>query len=90
MAANIVSPQGQFEDVSSEIEAEYDIVEHEQAHAAVMAKTNRGMSLLEEEGENRWNQTEPQQGLCEPFLDKFSGMINHKNLQSILQEQSHM
>ena len=71
------------------IEEEYEIVEHEQAHAVVMARENVGVShyLHEEEG---WGQTQPQERLCEPFLNNFSGMIDHRNLRSILEEQNHM
>ena len=80
------------EDLDSELEAEYEIVEHEQAHAVAMAKSSRERSLLEEEeGESRWGQqTEPRGNLAEPFLDSFAGMINRGNLQAILKEQSHM
>lgn len=72
---------------------EYEIVEHEQAHAVAMAKTNtRERSLLvEEEEESRWGRTAgPQGNLAEPFLDSFSGMISRSNLQSILKEQNQM
>ena len=79
------------EEVDSILE-EYEIVEHEQAHAVAMAKTNtRERSLLvEEEEENRWGRTGPEGNLAEPFLDSFSGMISRSNLQSILKEQNHM
>lgn len=79
-------------DTSDEIEAEYEIVEHEQAHAIAMSKASREISMLEEqEEESRWGQSpQPQGNLSEPFLDSFAGMINRVNLESILKEQAHM
>lgn len=78
----------------SELEAEYEIVEHEQVHAVAMARTSREQSLLEvEQEERRWGhayQPEPAGNLSEPFLESFAGMMNHGNLESILKEQSHM
>lgn len=89
-AAGPCSLQSDLE-TSSDIEAEYEIVEHEQAHAIAVAKTSRKISLLEEqEEESRWSQTGPQGNLSEPFLDTFAGMINRVNLESILKEQAHM
>ena len=82
------------EELSSDLEAEYEIVEHEQAHAIVMAKSSRYMSPLEEDEEGRLTQTHAElrgEGeLCESFLDNFAGMIHRGNLQAILQEQQHM
>lgn len=73
------------------LEAEYEIVEHEQAHAIAAAKNSREISLLEElEGESRWGLAGPLDHPCEPFLDAFAGMINRVNLESILKEQAHM
>lgn len=77
----------------SELEAEYEIVEHEQVHAVAMARSSREQSMLEEEKEeSRWGQQTPEAtgNLSEPFLDSFAGMMNHGNLQSILKEQRHM
>ena len=28
--------------------------------------------------------------LCDPFLDRFAGMVNHKNVSAILADQAHM
>lgn len=86
-------------DSYSDLEAEYEIVEHEQAHAVAMARSSRPreQSMLEEqEEESRWGQQatatdqESTWNLSELFLDSFAGMMNHDNLQSILKEQSHM
>ena len=81
-----------FEESFSELEAEYEIVEHEQAHATAVAKASRERRLLEEErDENRWGGRSPDPGsLAEPFLDSFAGMINRQNLESLLKEQRHM
>ncbi len=80
--------------MSSDLEAEYEIVEHEQAHAIVMAKSSRFMSPLEEDEEGRLNQSQAElrgEGeLCESFLDGFAGMISRGNMQAILKEQKHM
>ena len=86
--------RSEFE-TSSELEAEYEIVEHEQAHAIAATKANWEMSLLEEEAEeSRWShqaaKPQTQGNLSEPFLNTFAGMINRDNLDSILKEQSHM
>lgn len=90
-SANLSPERQDCLETSSEIEAEYEIVEHEQAHAVALAKTSREMSLLkEEEEESRWSQARPQSNLSEPFLDTFAGMINHTNLESILKEQARM
>ncbi len=82
-------PGSEFDDA---LEAEYEIVEHEQAHATAMARNSREMSLLEEqEDESRWgHQTGAEGSLAEPFLDSFAGMISRGNLQAILKEQNHM
>lgn len=82
----------QESDIDSEIEAEYDIVEHEQAHAVAIARNSSRQSLMEEEEEHRLGQQSPESigSLSEPFLDSFAGMISQENLQSILKEQSHM
>lgn len=80
-------------ETDSELEAEYDIVEHEQIHAVAMVRTSREQSMLEEEQEeSRWQQSPAKStgSLSEPFLDSFAGMMNQGNLQSILKEQSHM
>lgn len=86
--------RGTSEEYSSDTEAEYEIVEHEQAHAIVMAKSSRFVSPLEEEEEGRLNQSQAElrgEGeLCESFLDSFASMINRGNLQAILKEQQHM
>ena len=81
------------DDSYADLEAEYEIVGHEQAHASVMAKTSRERSFVEdEEGESRWSRSPGASSgnLAEPFLDSFAGMINRENLQSLLKDQSHM
>ena len=78
----------------SEIEAEYDIVEHEQAHAVTIARNSSRQSLLEEEEneEYRLGHQSPEStgSLSEPFLDSFAGMMNQEDMRSILKEQGHM
>ncbi len=70
-----------------DIDEDFEIVEHEQAHAVAMAAGGDPNLIYEEEsvrmspvGENN----------VEPFLDQLSGMINHGNLKTILSDQDHM
>ncbi len=78
--------------MADNIEEEFEIVEHEQAHAVAVTKGIGDRSLLEEEEEEGvWSYPAgPQGNLSEPFLDNFSSMINSKNLKSILKEQDSM
>jgi hypothetical protein len=91
-------------DSYDDLEAEYDIVEHEQAHAVTMARTNTSSTSTEQRqsllgeaelDEDRWGQQQqtspaPTGSMIEPFLDKFAGMMSRDNMESILKEQSHM
>lgn len=36
------------------------------------------------------NEQQTEERLCDPFLDRFAGMMNHKNMESILQKQTQM
>ena len=36
------------------------------------------------------NIPQKQERLCDPFLEKFAGMMNHRNISSVLEEQKHM
>lgn len=88
--SSVSSPNTPSGDLLDSLEQEYEIVEHEQAHAVAMSKASRGN---EEEEEERLGQGATLQHggkLSEPFLDQFAGMINHSNLESILREQEHM
>lgn len=68
---------------------DFEILEHEQAHVVAMASAgcDSRTSKVEEES-SRLNQSSVSN--LDPFLDQFSGMINHTNLQAILGEQDHM
>lgn len=36
------------------------------------------------------NISQRQERLCDPFLEKFAGIMNHDNISSVLEEQKHM
>lgn len=78
-------------EADSEVEEDFEIVEHEQAHAVAMAVVGGEVSMVEEEEASRLShQRESSVSNLEPFLDQFAGMINHTNLQTILGDQDHM
>ena len=70
---------------------EFEILKHEQAHEEA-AEVGAGCDLNVVEGEeaSTLSQRNASVSNSEYFLDKFAGMINHNNLQSILLEQDHM
>lgn len=89
MEVESFSSHNVFAEVGSDIEDDFEIVEHEQAHAVAVA-TGRDMSGFEEE-EGRSSRADLEgSNFCEPFLDHFAGMIDSTNSKSILREQDHM
>ena len=72
-----------------EIDDDFEIVEHEHAHAVVLA-AGGDSSFVEEEESSRLSPGIAGISNMEPFLDQFSGMINHGNLKAILGDQEHM
>ena len=69
---------------------DFEIVEHEHAHAVALCAGGDSSFMNEKYEECRMSPGTAEFSNLEPFLDQFSGMINHGNLKAILKDQERM